>query len=80
MARLPKDVQAELIGLAMEAEAENYNDYWLLGLVEKAKLFDKRNKPYREQIFKFLAETDYLTQRLYLELIYFRSRYEEIFT
>ena len=42
---------------------ENYNYYWLLG-------FKKLSAIKKQEIMKFLAETNTLTQRLYLELCY----------
>lgn len=58
-----KEIKTALINLCFEAESENYNYYWLLG-------FKKLSAIKRQEIMKFLAETDTLTQRLYLELCY----------
>lgn len=65
-----RDLKAVLINLSMEAELENYNDYWLKGLVRCFNLFDKKNDKRRCKIMKFLKNTNILTQRLYLELCY----------
>lgn len=78
--RLSNDVKAALINLCYEAEAENYNRFFLFGLVEEFDFFNDKNKKNRAAIMNFLAETNTLTQRLYLELINFRSEYEEICT
>lgn len=75
---LTQDDKINLIRISMEAEAENYNRYFLFGFVEMTEFFNEKNKEERENVFKFLAETNTLTQRLYLELINFRSEYEEI--
>ena len=58
-----KEIKTALINLCFEAESENYNHYWLLG-------FKKLSYIKRQEIMKFLSETNTLTQRLYLELCY----------
>ena len=60
---MDKEIKAALINLCFEAESENYNHYWLLG-------FKKFSYIKRQEIMQFLAETNILTQKLYLELCY----------
>ena len=67
---LSKETKAALINLSMEAEIENYNHFWVKGLVKWLNFFDKRNEKNRQKIMKFLANTNDLTRRLYLELCY----------
>ena len=56
-------MKTALLNLCFEVESENYNYYWLLG-------FKKLSVIKKQEIMKFLSETNTLTQRLYLELCY----------
>ena len=42
-----RELKATLINLSMEAEIENYNHFWVKGLVKWLNFFDKRNEKNR---------------------------------
>jgi hypothetical protein len=67
------DQRAALINMCYEAEFENFNPYWVVGLINELNLFDDRNKAQRENIFRFLQETNTLTQRMYLAFMEYKD-------
>lgn len=76
---LTQDHKAALMNLCYEAEAENFNKYFIFGFIKENDFFNDKNKKNREAILQFLSDTNFLTQRLYMELIYAREEYEETY-
>lgn len=68
---LTKEHKSALINLAFEGEQENYNRYWMTGLVKFLGFWACPNTQLRQEMLKFLATTNTVTQRLYLELMWF---------
>jgi hypothetical protein len=75
---LTEEQKAALINTCFEAEAENFNRFFMFGFIKETDFFNEANKKNREVILKFLAETNFLTQRFFMELIFLREEYEEI--
>lgn len=70
MLTLTKEMKATLINLAMEGETSSYN--WVQDMIEQSRFWSEQNREGRKLILDFLARTNTLTQRLYLELCYVR--------
>lgn len=70
MLTLTKEMKATLINLAMEGETSSYN--WVHDMIEQSHFWSEQNREGRKLILDFLAHTNTLTQRLYLELCYVR--------
>lgn len=76
---LTDDHKAALLNTCFEAEAENFNRFFMFGFIKENDFFSDGCKENREAIMKFLAETNFLTQRFFMELIYLREEYEELY-